>query len=301
MANAETGNHTSPEKLRKRTQRKVIELVTFGESRSERKNPIRNIGIHSIQGQRKYMEDRYKEIQNFRGKANETFLAVYDGHTTGLVADYAAHHLHERLENNLDMPYYTNSGRLRETFMQIDQEVLQLGIEGGSTATVLFIQGENLSIANVGDSHAVLDRGGRALCLTRDHKLLDPREWYRVEQAGGTIAFKENFFRIFPPKSGPDFSYGINMARSLGDHEFGNNIVTALPDTKKIRLKNKDRKLIIASDGIWDVISDQEAVDLIKDITDPNEAAQKLTQEALSRGSGDNITALVAYMFRNQS
>lgn len=67
----------------------------------------------------------------------------------------------------------------------------------------------------------------------------------------------------------------------------------ATPDVREEKLTSQDDVMILASDGLWDVLTNQEAVSLIKDIPDAEKAAKRLTDEAYGRGSNDNISCIV--------
>ncbi|CDO69373.1 hypothetical protein BN946_scf184961.g15 [Trametes cinnabarina] len=136
-----------------------------------------------------------------------------------------------------------------------------------------------LYCANVGDARAVLCRGGKAIRLTHDHTAQDKNEAERIENAGGLIIEGRVDGRLIP-------------TRALGDAEY-NQYVTGTPYTTEVELTKKDEFLILACDGLWDVLEDQEAVDFIRGTPDPAEAAHGLLNEARRRHTSDNVTVLV--------
>mmetsp|Transcript_763 Transcript_763/g.2596 ORF Transcript_763/g.2596 Transcript_763/m.2596 type:complete len:411 (+) Transcript_763:26-1258(+) len=133
-----------------------------------------------------------------------------------------------------------------------------LPAEGGTTATVLRVDGDVLSVAWVGDSRAVLGRrSGEALPLTVDHNISShPEERARCERAGGHVLGR---FLGTGEAEGM-----LQVTRSLGDraHHLG-NVVGAEPDYFEHELDDDDLFLLAASDGLWDHISNQDAVDLL--------------------------------------
>ncbi|BGP45663.1 hypothetical protein JCM10450v2_001493 [Rhodotorula kratochvilovae] len=135
-----------------------------------------------------------------------------------------------------------------------------------------------LYTANVGDARAVLSRGGKAVRLTYDHKGSDAKEAKRISDAGGFVLNNR-------------VNGVLAVTRSLGDSSMKEFVVGA-PFTTETTLGPQDEWLIVACDGLWDVCTDQEAVDLIKDIADPQEASQKLLDHALSSFSTDNLSIL---------
>ena len=100
-----------------------------------------------------------------------------------------------------------------------------------------------LYVANVGDTRAVLNRNGNAQRLTIDHKASDPVEIERVLSVGGTI------------KDGR-VAGGLAITRALGDHAFKNYGLSSSPHISKQTLSSLDKHLILASDGVWDTVSD---------------------------------------------
>ncbi|GAA97783.1 hypothetical protein E5Q_04462 [Mixia osmundae IAM 14324] len=136
-----------------------------------------------------------------------------------------------------------------------------------------------LYTANVGDARAVLSRGGRAIRLTYDHKGSDMQEAKRITDAGGFVLNNR-------------VNGVLAVTRSLGDSSMKEFVVGA-PYTTETTLGEEDEFLIIACDGLWDVCEDQAAVDLIKDIRDPQDASKKLLEHALSSFTTDNTTVLV--------
>lgn len=135
-----------------------------------------------------------------------------------------------------------------------------------------------LYTANAGDARAVLCRGGKAVRLTYDHKGSDKQEAKRILDAGGlVISGRVNGI--------------LAVTRSLGDSSMKDFVVGA-PYTTETELGDDDEFLILACDGVWDVTSDQEAVDMVRNVTDPQQASSILVQHALKE-STDNITAIV--------
>lgn len=136
-----------------------------------------------------------------------------------------------------------------------------------------------LYTANVGDARAVLCRKGHAIRLTYDHKASDAQEVKRITDAGGFVMNNR-------------VNAVLAVTRSLGDSAMKEFVVGA-PYTTETTLTDDDTFLIVACDGLWDVTDDQDAVDLIANLEDPQEAAQTLLQHALSNFSTDNTSVMV--------
>ena len=132
-------------------------------------------------------------------------------------------------------------------------------VPSGCTAVVAFKAGDQLFVANAGDSRGCLCRGGVAVPLSEDHKPQSETERRRVEAAGG---FVSNEGRI---------NGNLNLSRSLGDLKYKQvkrvtreeQMITAEPDVTVTMLTPQDRFFILACDGIWDVMSCQEICDFV--------------------------------------
>ncbi|CAG9942085.1 unnamed protein product [Clonostachys rosea f. rosea IK726] len=137
-----------------------------------------------------------------------------------------------------------------------------------------------LYTANVGDARIILCRAGRALRLSYDHKGSDENEGRRIANAGGLILNNR-------------VNGVLAVTRALGD-TYMKDLVTGHPYTTETVIQpDSDEFIIIACDGLWDVCSDQEAVDLVRNIDDPVTASQLLVDHALSRFSTDNLSCMI--------
>ncbi|ODN73750.1 hypothetical protein L202_07286 [Cryptococcus amylolentus CBS 6039] len=140
-----------------------------------------------------------------------------------------------------------------------------------------------LYTANVGDARGVLSRGGKAVRLTYDHKGSDASEAKRITDAGGFVMNNR-------------VNGVLAVTRSLGDASM-KEFVVGSPYTTETTLDDTDEFLIVACDGLWDVCSDQEAVDLIQNVQDPQEASRRLLEHAMGNFSTDNLSVLVVKFF----
>jgi len=204
---------------------------------------------------------------------------------------------------------------IQEAFVQTDKEILGLAerkkFEGqGSTAVVALLHGNpklgtalRLVIAHVGNSRAVLCRAGQAVAVTEDHTPNLVNEKKRIERGGGLVLNVRGAWRIAAPanpnamtKASRREYQGLAMTRSLGDTFFKQPALlsTPEPDVKVLPLTEKDLFLVLATDGIYTHLSNQEVVDLAgKHWSDPEEAAKNIVRTAFQKGSDDNLTAVV--------
>ncbi|XP_017854979.1 protein phosphatase 1L isoform X2 [Drosophila busckii] len=162
----------------------------------------------------------------------------------------------------------------------------------GTTALIAIMQGSTLIVANVGDSRGVMfDARGIAIPLSFDHKPQQVRERKRIHDAGGFIAFR-GVWRV---------AGVLATSRALGDYPLKDkNLVIATPDILTFELNDhKPRFLILASDGLWDTFSNEEACSFVQEhLKESDFGAKSLSMESYKRGSVDNITVLVI-VFRN--
>lgn len=153
-----------------------------------------------------------------------------------------------------------------------------------STSSVSSTRGPDscrvLYTANAGDARVVLSRSGKALRLSYDHKGSDRSEGQRVQQAGGTILNNR-------------VNGVLAVTRALGD-AYMKDLVTGHPyTTETVLIPGEDEFVILACDGLWDVCTDQQAVDLIRDVPNEKLASKILVDHALKEYSTDNLTVMV--------
>lgn len=177
-------------------------------------------------------------------------------------------------------------------------------VQAGATAIVAVLKGNELYVANAGDSRGVLCRGGEAIALSQDHKPSLDTERTRIEAAGGFLSDIAGMCRV---------NGNLNLSRAIGDLRYKCNtklmpkdqIITAEPDVTKYIVQPDDRFFILACDGIWDVMENQQAVDFVltglKQDKGVSEIAAELLDQCLAmdpkltRGVGcDNMTCLIA-------
>src|SRR5204863_7013389 len=139
-----------------------------------------------------------------------------------------------------------------------------------------------LHVAWVGDSRLVVERNEKVGFATQDHKPDRLDEKKRIENAGGKVVMH-----------GVPRVNGLAVSRSIGDRKLKNNghskCIIAIPEYIQYQLTSDNLFAIIASDGFWDVISNEEVVQLVINITnessDDSEIVHKLKNEAIRRGS----------------
>ncbi|XP_060674840.1 probable protein phosphatase 2C 11 [Ziziphus jujuba] len=241
-------------------------------------------GFSSFKGKRASMEDFFEtKISEVDGHM-VAFFGVFDGHGGSRTAEYLKTNLFKNLTNHPDFIKDTKTA-IVEVFRQTDadylNEVKGQQKDAGSTASTALLLGDRLFVANVGDSRVVACRAGSAIPLSIDHKPDRSDERERIEQAGGFIIWAGTW-RV---------GGVLAVSRAFGD-KLLKPFVVAEPEIQEEEIDSVDF-IIIASDGLWNVISNKDAVALIQGITEAEEASRKLIAEAYARGSSDNITCIV--------
>ncbi|CAK9857119.1 unnamed protein product [Sphagnum jensenii] len=250
-------------------------------------------GFSSLRGKRASMEDFYEaKISKIDDQVIGLF-GVFDGHGGSRAAEYVKKYL---FDNLLKHPRFVDDTKLAivESYQQTDQDYLKTEInqnrDAGSTASTAVLVGDRLLVANVGDSRAVICRGGEAFALSSDHKPNRADERQRIEDAGGVVMWVGTW-RV---------GGVLAVSRAFGDRLLKQYVV-AEPEIQEDTIEEGVDFLILASDGLWDVVTNQEAVSMVLSIEDAEEAANKLTEEAYRRGSADNITCLIVRFNHDQS
>jgi protein phosphatase 1L len=176
---------------------------------------------------------------------------------------------------------------LKKAFVKTDKEYLQIAnkknSEDGTTAVVMYTRGDSLYVAHAGDSRAVLVHStGKVTVLTMDHKPNRPDERRRINELGGSVVFW-GVWRV----------EGIlAVSRAIGDRML-KPFVVAEPEVKEFKRTANDHFVVIASDGVWDTISNEDAGQMAINFDDPQAAAKQIMDEAYARGSLDNICVMV--------
>lgn len=260
-------------------------------------------------GPRSYMEDEHIRIDDismhlgslFRFPKPSAFYGVFDGHGGPEAAAYVRKNAMKFFFEEVNFPRGSEvddlfleevENSLRKAFLLTDQALADdcsVSSSSGTTAITAFIFGRRLMVANAGDCRAVLCRKGEAIDMSQDHRPIYPSERKRVEELGGYI----------------DDGYlngVLSVSRALGDWDMkfprgSASPLVAEPEFRQVMLTEEDEFLIIGCDGIWDVMTSQQAVSLVrrglKRHDDPEQCAKDLVMEALRLNTFDNLTVII--------
>jgi serine/threonine protein phosphatase PrpC len=224
-----------------------------------------------------------------------TFFGVYDGHGGRETAEKLENDLHKKIFEKLNTNCVEDS--IKTCFQEIDKEIIDAGWMNGSTAVICFTIDNILYSANLGDSEAILisdDNGIKVESLTYNHKASDPDERDRILKLGGHVFFG----RVFG---------ALAVSRSFGDPRYkkpktSEDFVSWEPYLCKPReLNSKNKALVLACDGLWDVMSHDEVGTLVMQEKNsgvaPKDIAAKLVKLAIEeKYSEDNVTVIVVFI-----
>lgn len=221
--------------------------------------------------------------------ADMSYLAIYDGHGGRDMVDFLQQALHHNVAIELKDETVPVATRLERALLVTDIQAYTFGIRAsGSTVALCLVHHDTQTLytANVGDARVVVatESGTTAVRLSQDHRADDPVEVDRIDKAGG-FCLKGRVVGV------------LAVARSLGD--FGlKRYVVAKPHTSIHKDYAQDLDfVIVACDGLWDVLTDQQAVDFVRRSQGPKDhVATKLTQFAIQKGTTDNVTVIVFWL-----
>lgn len=221
---------------------------------------VKGAGSYSAIGKRNNMEDDEIIIDGFCNDATQGYFGLYDGHGGRATVDFVVKALHLNLEQHLKRhPQSSLCDAFKSSYLATDGQLRRQNIlRSGTTSVTCVVRVDPatnqrwLFTANVGDSRAVLCRGTRAVRLTIDHKASLPEEAKRITEAGGFIGRNKRVNGV------------LAISRALGDHMLKeNDVVSAEPFTTDTQLTEEDQYVLLACDGVWDVMTDQEAIDFV--------------------------------------
>jgi len=264
-----------------------------------------NVHSVSLKGRRDQNEDKHNIILNYNGKdkdiKNINFFAVYDGHGGKHISKCLSKNLpHFFIDKRINYPLKDKYVNAVYTHFQnsLRKSYKDIATGCGSTCLVaIHFKQDNqsyLNILNTGDSRGVLCRDNVALSLSKDHKPNWPEERKRIEKLGGKIYRDGQDYRI----------KDLSVSRAFGDLD-AEPYVTNIPDIFLYKLEKEDKFFVMACDGLWDVLQNQDVVNYVltncydnngNRINKNNNIARKLAEYAILRGSGDNITCIVAFL-----
>lgn len=256
------------------------------------------------------MEDAHTTELSLDDGGN-AFFAVYDGHGGQSIARFSGSELHLRIKAEPSYQDKNYTEAIKKGFLNLDAELRRNpefeNDPSGCTAVTALVTAENtILVGNAGDSRAVISCNGENVAMSHDHKPANIQEHERIRNAGGFVEFGR-------------VNGNLALSRAIGDFEFKNNkelgpedqIVTANPDIVERSLTSNDEFLVIACDGIWDCMTNQEVVDYVSGLIaegerDLKKICEQLMDNCLASDSElggvgcDNMTVIIVCFLLDQ-
>lgn len=255
-------------------------------------------------GSRPYQEDRFKyEVITRPNGDHLYYFGVFDGHAGITTSDFLSRNLHiilaELLEQNDasgGQLFESNEAVLSEAFHLANKEIERLSNEenwrSGSTASVVFIDlaRNEMVIGQVGDSRIILCSSGRGIAVAPEHTPHEPKESKRIRDAGGSV--------FVGPDGVPRLCGLLTVTRAFGDFQLKQYGLIGDPwlTTRTIQ-KDEDSFVILGTDGLFGLVTPQEACDIVKRARTASQAADLLVDEAQLLSSEDNTTCIVVPLY----
>ncbi|OAP10894.1 hypothetical protein AXX17_AT2G26100 [Arabidopsis thaliana] len=248
--------------------------------------------VYCKRGRREAMEDRFSAITNLHGDRKQAIFGVYDGHGGVKAAEFAAKNLDKNIVEEVvgKRDESEIAEAVKHGYLATDASFLkEEDVKGGSCCVTALVNEGNLVVSNAGDCRAVMSVGGVAKVLFSDHCPSRDDERKRIETTGGYVDTFHGVWRI---------QGSLAVSRGIGDAQLKKWVI-AEPETKISRIEHDHEFLILASDGLWDKVSNQEAVDIARPLCLGTEkplllaACKKLVDLSASRGSSDDISVML--------
>ncbi|RDX99069.1 putative protein phosphatase 2C 74, partial [Mucuna pruriens] len=230
-------------------------------------------------------DDLPSKLSTVIKQSQQKVIKCYDANATN-----GGNHSDVCGEDNKDMSFASWEETFTKCFNEMDKDLAKKmdknGFRGGSTAVTLIKQGDQLIVGNLGDSRAVLcktahDKQLIPVQLTIDLTPDTPTEALRIINCGGKIfAAKENpgINRVWMPKgAGP----GLAMTRAFGNFCLKDYGVTSVPDVSYRKITNQDEFVVLATDGVWDVLTNSEVINIVASAPKRSMAASLLVYRAI--------------------
>ncbi|XP_048571500.1 probable protein phosphatase 2C 32 [Triticum urartu] len=239
------------------------------------------------------MEDRHVAQVALGGDPQVALFAVFDGHGGKNAAEFAAQNMPKFMAEEVRKVDGGDSdkieGAVKKCYLKTDEEFLKREESGGACCVTALLQKGGLTVSNTGDCRAVLSRAGTAEALTSDHRASREDERERIENLGGFVVNNRGTWRV---------QGSLAVSRGIGDAHLKQWVV-ADPDTRTLLVDPQCEFLVLASDGLWDKVDNQEAIDIARPLCIGNDkasrmaACRRLVETAGSRGSTDDISVLI--------
>lgn len=270
-------------------------------------NDILKVGASGMQGWRRGMEDAHTCILELEGAPpNFAFFGVFDGHCGQNIAKYCGDNVHKKVVSSAAFKKGNYEEAIISGFLGTDEDLKNDAVlrndGSGCTAVVAMVTDTEIYCGNAGDSRCVLCSGGKAVPLSQDHKPGNDQELKRIQLAGGFVSCGR-------------VNGNLALSRAIGDFEFKQNknlpsedqAITAKPDVTIHKITQEDEFLVLACDGVWDVLTNEALVAFVRQCLYETQDLALICEKVFDKciapqapGVGcDNMTMLLVLFSKN--
>jgi len=304
-------------------------------------NAVISFGYGSLQGRPAPGAPQSKPNQDsltvFNHIGSRAVFGIFDGH--GPYGEYAAHFIRDNLHHQLEEVYKelgdeaNPNDAIRIAMLNIHEAFIAINPSkpgdvdpdvSGAVVVIAMVENNNLYVANVGDSRCILgsqgtnDRAFKVHVMSDDHKPENVTEQERV-LLSSAVLLSESELRGGKKKDGKTYVcrrndkgqivYGVMFTRSIGDKDAHVNLGVSADTEVKQRCLQEDKVeyLVLASDGVWDQMSNEEVLNVVFKHKDPLKSANKIIELARNRWDTDklhtrrdDISVIVARLLCNE-
>jgi len=244
------------------------------------------------------MEDKSKSIENFNNDKNQMLFEIFDGHGGDEMSAYLQNNLAKIYKQNLLLNKGNIILSLKNAFHDADDEMRgQLNIEGlGSTGSLVHLVKNNFSdelvvySANVGDSRVSLISPEHIIRLSYDHRTSDEKEKKRILESGMDIIDDRICGTLMLTRIFGNYEYKEENDEKNSENE--NKGLICEPFISKINIDPniENQFLIIASDGVWDILTEEDIQKIIQKYQDTQKICSIIIKKCLENEAWDNMS-----------
>lgn len=294
--------------------------------------PFRTVEATTDIGLRPTQEDRFVLVPRFFSD-EALFCGVFDGTVGHDASEYVMQNICRILcesEETQEMVRLFGDGQevtneavanlsrvaLRNAFLNSDRSLISMCAEknlhyASSTGVSIFLWKNLLTVAHIGDSKAciakLINGNLQPEWLTVDHKPNMPHELQRIEASGGSLAWlhgNKPYIRggdFFRRQADGEHPKQLNYSRAFGGKDLKMFGLSAEPDINHFEISKEDKLVLLASDGLWDVLSPKHACEIAlaarrEGRLGSKEIIQRAIQEMPVCGVRDNITVIAIFL-----
>ncbi|CAF0880485.1 unnamed protein product [Rotaria sordida] len=297
--------------FQKKLKQKIANIFLNNSNTRKELDHGQSFAFGGMQGWRISNEDIHKHLVPIDHHSWKlwSYFAIFDGHNGIDTAKYAADLLDKYLIDTLNQTGINSNDEsihssqidknqlnhiIKKTFLQLDKKLANLvNDQSGSVCITSLIGPKYIYLINVGDARAIIiSNDGQVLAYTKDHKPNVIQEQERIHKAGGRITQYENDVARVEDK--------LAVSRTFGDYSLDKRLIPALPDIIQYRKDSLAAFVILACDGIWDVMTNEQVALFVSQKvsnTSLENIASQLLDQCLKLKTSDNMSIYIIKVF----